>query len=33
MEQIHLLDPLAAREDDRRQVVRLWVVCFEADAP
>lgn len=33
MEQIHLLDPLAAGEEDRRQLVRLWEECFEADEP
>ncbi|MEF2561822.1 MAG: GNAT family N-acetyltransferase, partial [Negativibacillus sp.] len=33
MEQIHLIDPLAAGEEDRRQLVRLWQECFEADEP
>ena len=33
MEQIHLIDPLAAGEEDRRQLVRLWEECFEADEP
>lgn len=33
MEQIHLIDPLAAGKEDRRQLVRLWEECFEADEP
>lgn len=33
MEQIHLIDPLAAGEEDRRHLVRLWQECFEADEP
>lgn len=33
MEQIHLIDPLAAEKEDRRQLVRLWEECFEADEP
>ena len=33
MEQIHLIDPLAAGKVDRRQLVRLWAECLEADEP